>query len=345
MINRNNWKSVKEYLLYRREVHRVSVETCRLEEFWLRHVLEWADDTPFQKVLNIRPVFPKYMDDKGFSEIYKAHVLRSVRRFFEWCIKHQRGYSSLSARWLDTLRVRYIEQGNVDHQAVTYEEIFAIASAPVQTLGEVRIRASAVFWWLSGIRIGAFISLPTVAVDLDNLSIKQHPKLGVRTKKKKHATTYLLDIPELLQVVRDWDNQVRSKGSKYWFAHLSYETGEIDPSITSSGFHRDVLARRDLRLWLDRVGLKYYSPHVFRHGHAVYSYKKAVDVADLKAISQNLMHKDLKITSGTYAIFSELDVRHQITMLGKVKQNDDNQSLILLLRQLLKQLENTNPKA
>ena len=67
-----------------------------------------------------------------------------------------------------------------------------------------------VFWFLSGIRIGAFVSLPLAAIDIDNLKIKQWPKLGVRTKFKKHATTFLLNIPELPGVVLGWDQEVRS---------------------------------------------------------------------------------------------------------------------------------------
>ncbi len=83
--------------------------------------------------------------------------------------------------------------------------MMAIANAPVFTMRDRRIRASAVFWFLSGIRIGAFVSLPIKAVDIENMTVKQWPReLGVKTKFQKHATTFLLNIPELLQVVIDW---------------------------------------------------------------------------------------------------------------------------------------------
>jgi hypothetical protein len=88
--------------------------------------------------------------------------------------------------------------------------------------------------FLSGIRIGAFVTLPLVAVDIENLSVKQWPKLGVKTKFGKQATTYLLDIPDLLSVVKDWDNEVRSilPSNGLWFASLSPDTGKIDSAIT-----------------------------------------------------------------------------------------------------------------
>jgi hypothetical protein len=51
--------------------------------------------------------------------------------------------------------------------------------------------------WLSGRRVDAFSSLPPSAVDLDNIEIKQWTKIGVKTKLRDHAATYLLDIPDL----------------------------------------------------------------------------------------------------------------------------------------------------
>jgi site-specific recombinase XerC len=47
--------------------------------------------------------------------------------------------------------------------------------------------------------------------------------------------------------------------------------------------------RKDLIEWLKKTGLKYHSPHKFRHGHAVYALNKAKDVPAIKAVSQNLM--------------------------------------------------------
>jgi len=47
MINRTNWKQIIAYLRYRKEVDQISNNSLRLEETWLRHLLEWADDVPF----------------------------------------------------------------------------------------------------------------------------------------------------------------------------------------------------------------------------------------------------------------------------------------------------------
>jgi hypothetical protein len=39
MINRENWKLVNEYLVYRDEVELMSKATIRLEKIWLHHAL------------------------------------------------------------------------------------------------------------------------------------------------------------------------------------------------------------------------------------------------------------------------------------------------------------------
>jgi site-specific recombinase XerD len=73
-----------------------------------------------------------------------------------------------------------------------------MAQAPATQLWEKRIRAAANFMFLSGIRVGALVTLPLAAVDLESRTIKQWPSLGVRTKFGKLATTYLLDVQERL---------------------------------------------------------------------------------------------------------------------------------------------------
>ena len=44
-----------------------------------------------------------------------------------------------------------------------------------------------------------------------------------------------------------------------------------------------------MRRLCEKAGVPYEPPHKLRHGHAVYALKCAQDVADLKAVSQNLM--------------------------------------------------------
>jgi integrase len=351
MINRQNWKLVSEYLKYRRDFDQISKKSQRLEESRLRHLLEWAKDTPFDKVTKLHPTFPEYIlniriDGKSgsLSPNYVEKVIRAAYCFYKWVTTHKRGYVSLNQIYLDTLKLPIMENEKKEHEAVTIEEIRAIAKAPVTTLGERRIRASAIFWFLSGIRIGAFVSLPLAAVDLDNLSVKQWPKLGVRTKFKKRATTFLLNIPDLLEVVKEWDNEVRNicGNDGLWFAQVSPETCKIIPGAMMAGEFRSSIATRDLKQWLKKVGLLYHSPHKFRHGNAVYSLKNSKNIHALKAVSQNLMHSNISITDGVYGILSTIDVQGEIASLGnKIISNDseDVEDLKFLVKKILLKLD------
>jgi integrase len=298
----------------------------RLEETLLRHLLEWMEEKPFEKAPGIRPTLPEYMltirldgKEETLSFSYIKKTIRAAYRFFGWVIKHRIGYRDITQSWLDTLKPSRMPIEYKEHEAVTLDEIRAIAKAPVFTIRDKRIRAAAVLWFLSGIRVGAFVTLPIMAVDLDNLKIKQWPRLGVRTKFKKHATTDILNIPELLDVVREWDKEVRAalpdKG--LWFAPYSPETGKIDNKITRAGEYRYQRPAKDLKVWLQRVGLPYHSPHKFRHGFAVIALKNAKDIQALKAVSQTLMHSNLSITDGVYGILSQIDVSDKMAEIGQ----------------------------
>jgi integrase len=207
-------------------------------------------------------------------------------------------YKKIKQAWVKTIKVKRLSDVPKTKEAVTLEEIQAIAGCSARTVFDRRARAAAVFLYLSGMRIGAFVSLPIQAVDIPNRKVIQYPNLGVRTKNKKYGITYLLDIPELLKVIPEWDDEIRSilPPNGFWFAPLSPETGKIDPSVVSIGEHRSTLARRNIKEWIISNGLPYHSPHKFRHGHIHYGLEHAKDIADFKAVSLNAMHSSMEIT-------------------------------------------------
>lgn len=326
MINRRNWKEIKKYLAHRRRVDQVSESTLKNDKGRLRHLLEWADETRFSDAAQIQPSFSEYLAntrldgiDRLLSAEYSNKIVRTARRFLEWLVKNRPGYQSISERWLDTLRSPRNTSPPRPRKVVTIDEVLEMVQTPVDELWEKRIQAAIALLYSSGARINAFASLPLSAVDVTGLSIKQWPSLGVRTKLYKHATTYLLPIPELIQTISEWDSRVRAvlPDDGYWFAPLSPFSGAIDPTVRSIGKYRAHRIRKDLRRWLEMVNLPYHSPHAFRHGHAVYAIKHAQDVGQLKAISQNLMHSNLNTTDGIYGILSERDVHQRISELGK----------------------------
>lgn len=328
MINKNNWKLTKKYLEYRSSVDQLCIGSLEKEKVHLRYLLEWMQQNPFLKASAVRPTFPELLkskrmdgDQKSLSPGYMKKVLATTRRFFSWLIDNQEGYKSIKNVWIETIKVKRLAEIPKQREAVSLEEILTIAHAPVNNLEEERIRASAVFLFLSGMRISAFISLPLLAVDIQNREVKQFPNLGVRTKNGKYAITNLLPIPELLKVVEDWDKKIRAilPPEGFWFAPFSPETCEIDPSVIEIGLHRESIARKNLTAWMKKNNLKYHSPHKFRHGHIQYGLAHSTSHADYKAVSMNVMHSSIQITDQFYSNITDNEIKRRIQSFGNEK--------------------------
>ena len=247
MINKKNWQLMKKFLDYRFSVDQITKGSLKREQTHMRYVLEWAQERSFREVTSIRPTLPEYslstrLDGKEskLSSVYVKKILATSRLFFSWLSDNIEGYRTLKQAWIRTLKVKRLTDTPKTKEAVTIEEIATIAASPARSLLERRARPAAVFLFLSGMRIGAFVSLPIQAVDIPNRKVIQYPSLGVRTKNRKFGITYLLDIPELLRVVQEWDDEVRAilPPNGFWFAPLSPETGKIDANIVSVSFTR-----------------------------------------------------------------------------------------------------------
>jgi integrase len=251
-------------------------------------------------------------------------------------------YHLIKSSWIEQLtppRGSRMESHLVEHQAYSLADVLKITRVPVETLRQKRGQVAAAMLFLSGMRADALASLPIFCVDLLKREIRQLPELGVRTKNRKAALTYLLDIPELLAVVSDWDRLVRLHPPEtLWYATLTRD-GMTMTVTTAAHLGRSDLVPRDLRPVCALAGVPYLSPHKLRHGFAVYALKLASNMAELKAISQNLMHSSVTITDSIYARLVNDDVRTLIGSLGHSTPpppTDDRLDEILrLLRQQL----------
>ncbi len=341
MINNKNWLLMKKYLDYRFRVDQLTKGSMGKEQTHMRYLLEWAQDQSFRKVSDIRPTFPEYMlksrldgEEGQLSAGYIKKTLATARQFFTWLSDNEAGYKHIKQAWIKKLKVKRLSNVPKNKDVVSLEEILAIAARPAQAAQARRARAAMVFLYLSGMRIGAFVSLPIQAVDISNRVVSQFPSLGVRTKNRKFGITYLLDIPELLKVVQDWDDEVRSilPPNGLWFAPFNPRTGQIDPNVTEAGEHRLTLARKNFKAWLDQEGLLYHSPHKFRHGHIHYGLTRSKNIADFKAVSMNAMHSNMEITDQFYSILRDDEIKNRISGLnnnGKTKNKQEIKNLLV----------------
>ena len=167
----------------------------------------------------------------------------------------------------------------------------------------IRDQAAAALLFVSGMRASALVTLPISALDLENLTVRQWPELGVHTKNGKKATTFLLNIPDILTPIHRWDALVRLAlpPTAPWYTPIEHNWGEQYLSSKAPGKTRIHALEKRLRLLFTQAQMEFKSPHKFRHGHAVFGLLHAQTMADYKAVSMNLMHDNIEITDSTYA--------------------------------------------
>jgi integrase len=325
MINRENYLLVRRNLEYRLRVMQNDPHT--VATYWqsLKHLLQWADKRSFIGANKIIPSFPGYLLtarnesyagvslDKPLTPKYMVKVLSHARAFFNWARTHERGFGGLSEAWIETMIVRRSAGTQSRLQERSYwrlEDVRKIIAQGSSSLREERDTAALAFLFVSGMRIGAFVTMPAACVDMERRRVMQLPEMGVQTKNSKAAITFLLPIPDLLAVVEKWDKRIKSLDEQYnWYASLNHDgwAGTVlKPGLlTGSYTGRAEAFDEGLKLLCQRAGVTYKSPHKIRHGHGVYGVKNARDMGELKAISQNMMHANVGITSGIYGKLAE----------------------------------------
>ena len=333
MINRDNYQLSQEFLNYLHDIMRTKQVSVDRYRFYLRHVLIWLDATWAGDASSQVPTFYDYMTaiqaKRKLAPQTVSKILQVARRFFLWCKTRQpTRFKRLARDWINSLRLeRGLQaQSPKPRQYFTLDDMLKITALPIPAddLALRRDQAGACMLFLSGMRVGAFVSLPIRCINLQELTVQQFPSEGVKTKNGKHATTYLLNIPQLLTVVCQWDAYVRQhlSESAMWFAQLIGQWGE--QRIATGGMPADSRGNhfnRRLKTLLIKAGVVPRSSHKFRHGHAVFGLQHARSLADYKAISQNLMHENIQITDGIYADLVGGEVKSRVTGLRRERLN------------------------
>ncbi len=358
MINRQNYLDTQEHLEFRHKVLQNSPKTIRGYRLSFRHLLEWADSTLFDNAIQIEPAFPLYLidarkdlKDKPMSPVHLSKICTHARVFFKWAKReYPIRYKDIYPSWIDSLRPTKASLANTEiktHVFWTLDDVKKIAALDMsdKPLKMWRSQAAVVFLYLSGMRATAFLTLPVSCVDIETRRIEQLPSKGVQTKNSKAAITTFLNIPELIDVIKKWDDYVR-KYAPDGLWHSMLKTTGIGSLVTE----RRTKSPEGMRMQLteqmkklcDLTGVEYKSPHKLRHGHGIYGIKNAKDIEQLKAVSQNLMHANLSITDGIYGQLTHEGIIEGIMNLGKDKSQaelsleDEDQTLKTLLKLLIR---------
>jgi site-specific recombinase XerC len=337
MVRRENYLQVKSFFDYLTGSQQLSPETVSRYWFCGRHLLLWAAERPLGEAHLIRPTFTAYLGSlvnerrkRSLSPATTRKITQISRRILNWLKSSLPSeYAVLPAGWVESLQPPRHVEASREPCYVSLEEVLALGSVPVAPgdLALRRDRAASALLFLSGMRASALCTMPISCLDIESRTVRQYPEMGVRTKNSKSATTYLLAIPELLALVRDWDVVVRGKlhATTAWYTPVTSAWGQQELSTRAPGANRNGALEKRLRRLFARAGLAYKSPHKFRHGHAVYGLLHAKSMADYKAVSMNLMHDDISVTDGIYAALSGDEVRKRISQLVPTEAGSDQE--------------------
>jgi len=274
----------------------------------------------------LRPIFPVWLAQENRSPPYLRKTCDICRGFLTWAKAHWSRYDSLDPDFIASLRPPRGQDQVRERLIYDIEEVRRLVLQRPRNLTEEREMAATAFLFLSGMRIGAFCTLPIAAVDLNTRSgrIKQWPSLGVHTKNGKAANTYLLPIADLRQVVRLWDTKIREHlpPSAPWYALID-NCGREFALHQRPGNHRPSGYNKRLRQLCERTGINYRSAHKLRHGFAVWALKRVHTMDEYKAVSENMMHSTMQITDSTYARLVDGDVASVISKLDPNRAQDD----------------------
>jgi integrase len=330
LINRRNYTETREYLAYCHDVRQNDEKSIDLARVTLDHLLQWATETPFNRAPDLRPTLPAYLNERDLSPAYLDKLLGISRAFLTWARERDpERDAAVKVEWIAGLRSRRGPGRIVERELYSIDQVRRLVDFAPASLIERRDRAMVAFLFLSGMRAGAFVSLPVRSVVLDYCPVPEHPAIilvrqwpdwGVRTKNQKAANTYLLphpDLEDLREIVRAWHTEVlEGVGERgMWWALLEPD-GETFSLVQEPGDNRrNGLARR-LRWLCDRAGVTYMSPHKLRHGHIVWAEGRCRSIVEFKAVSQNVMHESMSLTDTRYSVLTEGELAQRLAGLG-----------------------------
>ena len=111
MINKENWKLVKEYLDDREHVDQIAIGSLKIEKTYTRYLLEWAEENPFLKAPSILANLTRIYAYCPAGWERRATVGNTYQKsfgdgstVFYWLAENNQGYRSLKQTWINSLK-------------------------------------------------------------------------------------------------------------------------------------------------------------------------------------------------------------------------------------------------
>ncbi len=287
-----------------------------------------ADFAEFDK--NIAGQFKDHLksvaEEKGTTLVNQYHVLRHLRRFFNW-LCDQKGYEKIKRR-----DIAYLQLSKNDTRAAleqtekeipTIDELrVLISSIPSTSEVNMRDRALICLFSLTGMRISAAASLPIRSFNRDTLVFRQSPNIGVKTKNSKPIlTTFLpIDLKNAEDYFLAWfDYLVGTKGFSPTDPIFPSTDKHSNDKVSTSFWTTSGPAYKTVQKRFKEANLPAYNPHSFRHFASACLSEMRLTEIEKKACSMNFGHEDVGTTFGTYG-YGNMTQAKAVEIIKKTKE-------------------------
>lgn len=330
-----NERLKRRFLDYRKYARQLSDKTLDRELAALERFDVWNGRKDFEKfhiewAMGFRThlELAKGATGKPLSKSTTRAIMATMREFTIW-LSQQDGFCS-RIRTSDADYFNLSRRDEAEARASSRRPAPSIKQArrafdlmPSTTPREMRDKSVFALLCLTGIRVGALISLRIRHVDLDEKSVTQNPR-EVATKFGKRIDIFF---------AKGFPEAEAEATLRAWITYLEDEAlyGPDDPlfpataiaPLANSGFVAEGFDRRPwkstepvrkiVKAAFNAAKLDSFGPHAFRHMLARHAAKNCTSVAEIVATAQNLGHSDVLTTLRSYGQISRERQRALIT--------------------------------
>ncbi|MFH0702096.1 MAG: tyrosine-type recombinase/integrase [bacterium] len=363
--NLDNEKIKNKYFDYLKESEGYAEATITAHKKAIFRYEEFSNFEDFKNFNKKRAIeYKKWLEEKidprtsnkiSLTTVY--HYIRNLREFFEWLAIQPTYKSKILLTDVDYLKLpkkqARIATSSKREDFPTIEQIKkAVESIKINSEIDLRDKALLSFTLSSGMRDKAIITLPIGCFVKDRMQINQDPKFGVQTKFSKTILSYLFRFDEdMVKYFLDWYEYLRTDKffgnadpifpkNKVINAEnsLSFISNEVEPKFWQSATSiRDIFKQR-----FEKAGIKYFSPHTFRHTAILTALSKCRNGQEIKAISQNFGHENVSTTLTAYGTLNQTQMHETISGMCFSEDSDNFDDLAQQIQEILRKKQKGN---
>lgn len=345
-VKAQNEKMKRNYFKHLRDREGYSVKTVEVVENAIWKYEEFTKEVDYKQFdeKNVRG-FKKWLvtnvnakSKKKLGLKSQYDILRHLKKFFTW-LSGQPGYKSriliynVDCLRLDKKQSREAKTAKrADYPPLEYVKSLC-ASIDVKNEIDRRDRALIAIAVLSGMREESLSTLKMGCFDPETLKIVQGSEYDVKTKFSKRIVGKLFKFDdELLSYVLDWYNYLKKEKlfsdidplfpKAKQKMNINNEIGAVWDEVDNKCWENPLSVRKVFEERANRAGLKFYSPHKFRHT-AIYEISSRVNTdKERRAISQSLGHENI----GTTYSYGKLDDVTVLEVLDNINFDNNAES-------------------